>query len=99
MDIAIVNIATAGDIIVDIRHPTEAELHPLKLAPENATTKVLLIPFYELRTCFSQLNQKQRFLLYCNKGMMSRLHAAHLQDEGLGNIAVFEPGTRLLVAK
>ena len=99
MDIAIVNIATAGDIIVDIRHPTEAEMHPLKLAPENATAKVLLIPFYELRTCFSQLNQKQRFLLYCNKGMMSRLHAAHLQDEGFGNIAVFEPGTRLLVAK
>lgn len=98
-DVAIANTLTPGDIIIDIRHPTESEARPLQLNEAAIETEIMAIPFYQLRTAFDQLDRKQRFLLYCEKGMMSRLHAAHLQDEGFANIAVFEPPGRRRASK
>jgi len=56
----------------------------------SADVEVVSIPFYSLRSDFEQLDRGQRYLLYCDQGMMSRLHAAHLLDEGFANVAVLD---------
>ncbi|WP_111642940.1 tRNA uracil 4-sulfurtransferase ThiI [Marinimicrobium alkaliphilum] len=75
------------DLVVDIRHPDEQELKPLALPPE----RVLTIPFYRLSAQFPSLDAERRYLLYCAKGVMSQLHAAHLKEAGHHNVAVYRP--------
>ena len=77
----------ADSIVIDIRHPDEEERHPLVLDAE----KVRRIPFYRLSTAFRELDTATRYLLYCDKGVMSRLHAAHLMEQGYGNVGVYRP--------
>lgn len=74
-------------VVIDIRHPNERELRPLKLEPH----RVVDIPFYSLNSQFAQLEQSKQYLLFCDKGVMSQLHAAHLQDEGYTNVGVYRP--------
>ena len=33
----------------------------------------------------------RQYLLYCDRGTMSRMHAGHLKAEGHGNIKVYAP--------
>lgn len=75
-------------VIIDIRHPSEEEQNPLRIS--DASRPVLKIPFYELRTRFAALPPSQSYLLYCEKGFMSRLHATHLQERGHGNVGVYQ---------
>ena len=93
-EVTVVREAGAGSTVIDIRHPTELELSPLKLPRSDTAVEVLSIPFYKLRGSFDELDRNKQFLLYCDKGMMSRLHAAHLQDEGFSNVAVLELSDR-----
>ncbi len=72
-------------VIIDIRHPDEEEKTPLSLA--SATLKK--IPFYQLNTRFPSLDKNVQYLLYCDRGVMSRLHAAHLNDAGYTNVGVY----------
>jgi len=77
-----------GSIVIDIRHPNEAERSPLR-AGNVAIEK---IPFYELQTRVAeQLDRDKTYLLYCDKGVMSKLHAAHLKEQGYTNIKVYRP--------
>lgn len=85
-EVQVVKEVEKGSVVIDIRHPNELEFSPHKLGD----AEVLQIPFYQLRTDFSKLDKSVNYLLYCDKGMMSRLHAAHLQDEGYENVAVLE---------
>ncbi len=83
--------ALAGDsTVIDIRHPDEVEIKPLALTGQNRPAAILNIPFYQLRSGFEALDRNETYLLYCGKGMMSRLHAANLLDEGFANVAVLE---------
>ena len=79
-----------GVVIIDIRHPEEEEACPLVL-PVDVQATVEKIPFYELRTRFSDLPQGRQYLLYCDRGIMSRLHASHLRDAGYEQVAVYRP--------
>ncbi len=88
-DIDIVSDISADATVIDIRHPNEADLKPLHL--NGCAKQVISIPFYALRTRFNELDTEGHYLLYCDHGMMSRLHAAHLLDEGFANIAVLDP--------
>lgn len=74
-------------VIVDVRHPFEAQRAPLRAG----NVRVENIPFYELQTKFQQLDQQRTYLLYCDKGVMSKLHAAHLVEQGFSNIKVYRP--------
>lgn len=85
--VTVVAEPAVADVVVDIRHPDEEELKPLRMAEQ----KVIHLPFYQLRTCFAQLDKQTRYLLYCEKGVMSQLHAMHLRDEGHGNVGVYRP--------
>ena len=76
-----------GSIVIDVRHPTEAERKPLR-AGNVAIEK---IPFYELQTRAAEFDRGKTYLLYCEKGVMSKLHAAHLLEQGYTNIKVYRP--------
>jgi thiamine biosynthesis protein ThiI len=79
-----------GATVIDIRHPDEMERSPLRLNQEDAA-EVLEIPFYQLQTFMEDKDRAVAYLLYCDKGMMSGLHAAHLADQGFENVAVYQP--------
>ncbi|UTA48480.1 tRNA 4-thiouridine(8) synthase ThiI [Simiduia sp. 21SJ11W-1] len=77
-------------VVVDIRHPNEEELRPLRLA----NVEVLKIPFFSLNTRFAALDAGRQYLLYCDKGVMSQLHAEHLKDAGFDNVGVYRPAPK-----
>ena len=84
-DVIHIDTPSAEDVIIDIRHPEEISIRPLYLS--NNT--ILTIPFYSLNNQYSSLDQAKNYLLYCEKGVMSQLHAAHLKSEGFNNVKVF----------
>ena len=79
--------ALAGQIVIDIRHPDAAEDDPLELAGIEVQT----MPFYAVNARFKELDPTRQYLLYCDKGVMSRLHAHHLLSEGHANVRVYRP--------
>ncbi len=85
-DVEVLSVPLANGTIVDIRHPDEEELSPLKLH-----VPVIKIPFYELHSRSKELQSGDTYMLYCGKGVMSRLHAGHLnEDKGL-DVKVYAP--------
>ncbi|MFT4815409.1 MAG: thiamine biosynthesis protein ThiI [Pseudohongiellaceae bacterium] len=89
-EVKIVEALDSNSTVIDIRHPDEAEIKPLLLDEKNQLGELLNIPFYQLRSGFADLDKNKNYLLYCGKGMMSRLHAANLIDAGFANVAVLE---------
>jgi len=50
------------------------------------------IPFHKLKTEFDKLPQDREYLLYCEKGIMSQLHAQYLRDAKKSkNVRVYRP--------
>lgn len=82
-----VSQALAGQVVIDIRHPDAQEDQPLEL--DGIEVKAL--PFYALNSRFKELDSTRQYLLYCDKGVMSRLHAHHLLSEGHANVRVYRP--------
>lgn len=78
----------AGAVIVDIRHPDEVLTQPFA-GPPGA--EVEQIPFFRLNRAFPEMDASRQYLLYCDRGVMSRLHASYLMDEGHQNVGVFRP--------
>ena len=72
-----------GDVVIDIRGEEETI---------NLPTKTLNIPFYNLKKEFPKLPKETTYLLYCDKGIMSQLHAQYLKDElKVENVKVYRP--------
>lgn len=74
-------------IVLDIRSAEEEEASPLEL--DNVEVKHL--PFFKLGTKFGDLDQSKTYLLYCDRGVMSRLQALYLQEQGFSNVKVYRP--------
>ena len=74
-----------NDVILDIRSPEETEESPFTL--EGVTVEVL--PFYKLSSQFGSLDQSKQYLLYCQRGVMSKLQALYLKENGFNNVKVF----------
>ncbi|MDY7562364.1 tRNA uracil 4-sulfurtransferase ThiI [Pseudomonas sp. 10B1] len=87
VDIEEVSQALAGQVVIDIRHPDVQEDQPLELSGIEIQT----LPFYALNSRFKELDYTRQYLLYCDKGVMSRLHAHHLLSEGHANVRVYRP--------
>jgi thiamine biosynthesis protein ThiI len=85
-DVEVLSVPLAHGTIVDIRHPDEEELAPLKLH-----VPVLKIPFYELHSRAMELKEGGTYMLYCGQGIMSRLHAGHLLADRKLDIKVYAP--------
>lgn len=87
LPVEIVAEALPGQIILDIRHPDAVEDEPLAVAGVDVQS----VPFYALNNRFKALDATRQYLLYCDKGVMSRLHAHHLLSEGHANVRVYRP--------
>ncbi|NDJ58678.1 tRNA 4-thiouridine(8) synthase ThiI [Enterobacteriaceae bacterium 4M9] len=77
----------AHDVILDIRSIDEQDDKPL--AVENV--EVVSLPFYKLSTQFGDLDQSKTYLLWCERGVMSRLQALYLREQGFANVKVYRP--------
>ncbi|XZQ55040.1 MAG: tRNA uracil 4-sulfurtransferase ThiI [Arsenophonus sp.] len=86
-EIEVVNTFSINDIILDIRSPDEQEARPLKLLNVNIKS----LPFYNLNSQFSKLSNQKSYLLYCERGLMSRLQVLYLHKEGFRNVKVYRP--------
>jgi len=54
--------------------------------------ETLKIPFHRLKSEFIKLPQDKEYLLYCEKGIMSQLHAQYLRDaHKCENVRVYRP--------
>ena len=82
-----VDAINAGEIIIDVRAPEEEEKSPL----EVDGVEVKAIPFYKLATQFADLDKDKSYLLYCDRGVMSKLQALYLQEQGYTNVKVYRP--------
>ncbi len=80
-----VSVLEQNDVILDIRSPEETDENPLKL--ENQ--QVVLMPFYKLSSRFGELDQNKNYVLYCERGVMSKLQALYLKENGFTNVKVF----------
>jgi len=70
-------------IVIDIR----AEDECIETSCES-----IKIPFHKLKTEFKKLDKNKEYLLYCEKGIMSQLHAQYLRDaEDAQNVRVYRP--------
>jgi thiamine biosynthesis protein ThiI len=85
-DVEVLSVPLAHATIIDIRHPDEVEDAPLR-----THIPVLEIPFYELQGRAAELAPSGTYMLYCGKGVMSRLHAGHLKEDSGLDIKVYAP--------
>jgi thiamine biosynthesis protein ThiI len=77
------NVEDKEYIVIDIRGEEETI---------KSSCETLNIPFYKLKTEFKKLPQDREYLLYCEKGVMSQLHAQYLRDsENRENVKVYRP--------
>ncbi len=88
-DVEVLSVPLAESVIIDIRHPDEEEQAPLQVHGE-----VLRIPFYKLHSAAAELPDNKTYMLYCGKGVMSRLHASHLLAQGRLQVKVYAPGAQ-----
>jgi tRNA uracil 4-sulfurtransferase len=87
VDVEVLSVPLAHGTIIDIRHPDEEEAAPLKLH-----VPVVKIPFYELHSRAGELDSGNTYMLYCGRGVMSRLHASHLMSDGKSlDVKVYAP--------
>lgn len=77
-------------VLVDVRHPDEIQNRPLPEA-EYPDNELIQIPFFRIQKEFAETDSKKRYLLYCDRGVMSRLHAELLLESGYRNVGVFRP--------
>lgn len=75
----------SNDVIIDIRSVEEREDKPLK-----CEQPVMTIPFFKLSNEFTKLDQSKHYLLYCDRGVMSKLQALYLKESGFNNVGVFQ---------
>lgn len=81
--IEVISELTNQYIVIDIR----AEKECIESSCES-----IKIPFHQLKSKFKHLDQSKEYLLYCEKGIMSQLHAQYLKDaEGAENVRVYRP--------
>jgi len=85
--VAVEEVLPVDAVVLDIRAPDETESRPLQLHSHQ----VLEIPFFRLATQFPQLDQSKQYYCYCDRGVMSRLQALLLQEQGYQNVAVYRP--------
>jgi thiamine biosynthesis protein ThiI len=82
-DIEVVSELNDDVVVIDIR----AEDACIETSCES-----IKIPFHRLKSEFKKLPQNKEYLLYCEKGIMSQLHAQYLRDaEDAKNVRVYRP--------
>ena len=76
-----------NEVILDIRSIDEQDDKPLQVEGVDIAS----LPFYKLSTKFGDLDQSKTYLLWCERGVMSRLQALYLLEQGFKNVKVYRP--------
>ena len=71
-----------NDVIIDIRADEKTVETPCE---------TIKIPFHQLKTEFKKLPKEKNYLLYCDKGVLSQLHAQYLKDAEGADVKVYRP--------
>ena len=82
--VEVVEKLDAGNyVVIDIRAEDECI---------ETSCETIKIPFHRLKSEFNKLPQDKEYLLYCEKGIMSQLHAQYLRDANkCENVRVYRP--------
>ena len=83
-EVEITDYAASNEVVVDIRAQDEIDAKPLVTDKPHLT-----IPFFKISSEFANLDQTKTYLLYCEKGVMSKMQAMYLKDQGFQNVKVF----------
>ncbi len=86
-DIEIVVLPWEKDVVIDIREEKNIKNNPLNLI----NTKILKIPFFNLKKEFINLKKDINYLLYCDKWIISQSLAEELLAMWYKNIKIFRP--------
>ncbi|MFD2179440.1 tRNA uracil 4-sulfurtransferase ThiI [Veronia pacifica] len=86
-EVEMVEEINSDHIVLDIRSPEEEDERPLSVKGVS----IAHIPFFRLATKFGDLDQSKTYLLYCDRGVMSRLQALYLKENGYDNVKVYRP--------
>ncbi len=81
-----------NDVLLDIRSIDEQEEKPF----QGEGVEVASLPFYKLSTKFGDLDQSKTYLLWCERGVMSRLQALYLREQGFNNVKVYRERRRVI---
>ena len=77
------DISNGEYVVVDIRQGPDCI---------ETTCETIKMPFHKLKSEFKKLPQDKEYLFYCDKGILSQLHAQYLRDsENFKNIRVYRP--------
>lgn len=83
-DVEVTDYVASNEVVVDIRAQDEIEKKPLVTDKPH-----LEIPFFKIATEFGSLDKTKTYLLYCDKGVMSKMQAMYLKDQGFQNVKVY----------
>lgn len=75
------------DVLLDIRAPAEQDAKPLDVTH----CEIQSMPFYKLGREFSSLDKQKTYFLYCDRGVMSKMQALLLTEQGFDNVKVYRP--------
>ncbi|SQA97082.1 tRNA sulfurtransferase [Cedecea neteri] len=87
MEVETVKAFGPNEVLLDIRSNDEVDEKPFM----QEGVEVVALPFYKLSTKFGDLDQSKTYLLWCERGVMSRLQALYLSEQGFKNIKVYRP--------
>lgn len=73
--ISVVHHIQDGECVIDIRSPLETDDKPLTM-PHRC------VPFYKLAKELDNLDKSTTYLLYCQQGVMSKLQAVAMAEQG-----------------
>ncbi len=77
------DISSGEYTIIDIRQSDDCI---------ETSCETIKLPFFRLKAEFEKLPQEKQYLFYCDKGILSQLHAQYLIDsKGYKNIKVYRP--------
>ena len=81
---------------VEVVNDLSSEYTVIDIRAEDAcietSCETIKIPFHKLKKEFKTLDKTKEYLLYCDKGIMSQLHAQYLRDElQCTNVRVYRP--------
>ena len=72
VEVDTISVLGENDIILDIRSPEETDENPF----ESDEHQVMQLPFYKLSSQFGSLDQSKNYVLYCERGVMSKIASA-----------------------
>ena len=94
VEVDTISVLGENDIILDIRSPEETDENPFK----SDEHQVMQLPFYKLSSQFGSLDQSKNYVLYCERGVMSKLQALYLKENGFTNVRVFGKNKQKMTA-